>query len=447
MALPQAIVPIFRSFRPLFRSATWDKAETLVVGTLLGHGRRTVTSALRQMGQADDGRFSLYHHVLNRAQWSSLAVSQRLLHRIVRTFCPSNALTLVVDETLERRWGNRITKRGQWRDSLQSSNSRSVSTSGLRWIVCAAVVSLPWTRQRWALPFLSMLTTTPAYSEKQGLRHKSIVQHTAQMVSVVRRWLPDTDITLVGDGAYSAIDLGRHCVDHTVRLIAPLRQDARLFAPPPEPMPKQTGRPRVVGARLPNLDRVVADPKTVWQSVPLVWYGGRIRSMTVASGTALWYRTGHTPLPIRWVLVRDSSDTRPVRAFFSTDTTQLPAAIVSAFIARWTIETTFAETRAHLGVETQRQWSDTAIERTTPALLGLYSLVALCAHALHPDGQLPVHQSAWYPKPSATFSDALATVRQHLWLAEGFQTDALHPDLRLLPQAILKRLFDAACVD
>ena len=411
------------------------------------HAAWTGTSALRQMGKADDTGFSLYHHVLNRAQWSSLAVSQRLLHLIVRTFCGSNSITLVVDETLERRWGKQISTRGHWRDSLQSSHTRSVSTSGLRWIVVAAVVALPWTRQRWALPFLSVLTTTPMYSETHGLRHKTIAQRTAQVVSVARRWLPDTDSTLVGDSAYSVIDLGLHCVDQKLRLIAPLRQDARLFAPPPERVEKQTGRPRVVGERLPNLEAVLTDPQTHWQSVPPVWYGGPMRQMAVATDTALWYHTGHTPLPVRWVLVRDPNDRRQVRAFFSTDTAHLPAAIVSAFISRWTIETTFAETRAHLGVETQRQWSDTAIERTTPALLGLYTLVALCAHALHPDGQLPVQHSAWYAKRSATFSDALATLRRHLWLAEGFQTDAPHPDIRLLPQTTLTRLFDAACAD
>jgi hypothetical protein len=83
-------------------------------------------------------------------------------------------------------------------------------------------------------------------------------------------------------------------------------------------------------------------------------------------------------------------------------------------VSRWNIEVTFEEVRAHLGLETQRQWSTLAIARTTPCLLGLFSLVVLMAHALHPD-QLPTRQAAWYPKAEPTFVDALASVHRHLW--------------------------------
>src|SRR2546425_8782087 len=110
-----------------------------------------------------------------------------------------------------------------------------------------------------------------------------------------------------------------------------------------------------------------------------------------------------------------------------------------------TIEVTYEESRAHLGVDTQRQWSDLAIERSTPCLLGLYSLVVLLAHALHPDGQVPVHQAAWYPKTQATFSDVLATVRRHLWGGLTFQTSASHPDVCLVSRSDLARLLQAAC--
>ena len=113
------------------------------------------------------------------------------------------------------------------------------------------------------------------------------------------------------------------------------------------------------------------------------------------------------------VLVRRHD--QPPRAFFSTCPDDRAADIVSAYIQRWSIETTFEESRAHLGFETQRQWSDVAIERTTPCLLSLYSLVTLLAQDLYLDGRLMVRKSAWYAKQQATFSDALAAVRQHLW--------------------------------
>lgn len=134
---------------------------TLLTGTLLAQGRRTVAAALRASGNSMVGNWSSFHQVLNRARWSPLAVSRQLLLLIVETFVPAGTcVDLVIDETLERRWGSQISKRGHYRDSALSSRERSVSSPGLRWIVLAVVVSLPWTKQRWALPFLCVLATT-----------------------------------------------------------------------------------------------------------------------------------------------------------------------------------------------------------------------------------------------------------------------------------------------
>ena len=109
------------------------------------------------------------------------------------------------------------------------------------------------------------------------------------------------------------------------------------------------------------------------------------------------------------------------------------------------IEVAFEESRAHLGVETQRQFSDLAIERTTPALFGLYSLVCLFANGLYPDGQLELGQTAWYVKSSASFSDLLANVRRALWGNFNFVTSAENEEVSLIPRAILDRLAYAAC--
>jgi hypothetical protein len=405
-----------------------------------------VTAALRQMGQQRNAHFSLFHQVLNRARWSPLEVSRRLLQVLVETFVRAGGtVEIVIDETLERRWGRKISKRGHWRDSLLSSKERSVSTSGLRWVTMALVVSLPWTKRRWTLPFLSLLATTPKVSEALKKRHKTLARIAQQMVMVVRRWLPTVSIKVIGDGAYSVIELGLMCVKQCVSLIAPLRLDARLFAPPPPPKPHQRGRPRVVGKRLPNLSTVLHDSKTEWETLTVTWYGGSQRKLEVATGTALWYSTGTDPLPIRWVLTRDPEGKREPRAYFSTDQAQSAGEIVEDFVKRWNIEVTYEESRAHLGVETQRQWSDLAIERCTPCLLGLYSLVVLLGHVLHPDGKIPLQQAAWYPKTQATFSDVLATVRRHVWGELTFQTSASCPDVCLVPRADLITLVQAAC--
>lgn len=433
-------------FQSLFTAPTWRKVQRLLIGTLLARGRRTVTAALRHTGQQDTPSFSLYHQVFNRARWSALKGSRRLLCVLIQTFeAAGGSLTFVIDETLERRWGRRIHKRGHYRDSLASSRKRCVSTSGLRWIVLTLVVTPPWSDRPWALPVLSVPAPTPQVSERLGRRHKTIAQWARQMIRVMRRWLPNVALTVLGDQAYSVVELGHACRRYGVRLIAPLRLDAVLHEAPPARQPGTRGRPPLKGKRLPTLARRLDDAATPWQPLWVRWYDGGVRWLQVSSGTALWYRSGQPPLPLRWVVVRHPGSQHPPRAFFSTSPSDQAGYIVRCFIKRWSIETTFEESRAHLGFETQRQWSHLAIERMTPCLLGLYSLVTLLADALYLEGRLAVRQSAWYGKEQATFSDALAAVRQHLWEVEYFSTSASDGDRLEIPRLYLHRLMQSAC--
>ena len=185
----------------------------------------------------------------------------------------------------------------------------------------------------------------------------------------------------------------------------------------------QRGRPRVKGARLPGLAQLAADAATAWQALLLPADArGQVRSVDVATGTAVWYSAG-TAVPIRWVLVRPAGEAAgPLTALLSTDLTMEAAAIVTTYAQRWALEVTFAQVRAHLGVETQRQWTDRAIARTTPVLLGLFSLVTLLAARLHARGLLRAQACAWYEKAAPTFSDALAAVRRYLWAETIFDS-------------------------
>lgn len=446
MSLPTPIIQILLHFRPVFTRPTWDKVLILVTGTLLARGRRTVTAALKQMGLHNDEDFTLFHQVLNRANWSCLTLGRLLLQLLVSTFMESGGtVEIVIDETLERRWGHKIAKRGHYRDNLQSSKGQSVSTSGLRWVVMMLVVQVPWTSRAWALPFLSVLATTPKVSKQLGKSHKTVGEIAQQMVMLVRRWLPDMSISLVGDTAYSILELGLCCRKHNVTLIAPLRWDTALYAPAPPRKPGTIGRPRVKGEALPKLNIVLEDPKTEWQSVNIGWYDGSEQSIQVASGTGVWYRIGLSVLPVRWALTRDPEGNREPRAYLCTDQSLSAVEVVSLFIKRWTVEVTFEESRAHMGVETQRQWSDLAIERSTPCLLGLYSLVALFGQALHPDGDIPVQRTAWYHKREATFSDVLAEVRCQLWGNFTYHTSPQDPDVCLVPRSHVDRLAYAVC--
>ncbi len=160
----------------------------------------------------------------------------------------------------------------------------------------------------------------------------------------------------------------------------------------------------------------------------------------VASGTAVWYHSGLPPVAIRWVLLRDPQAQFVPQALLCTDQAISATQIIEWFVLRWQVEVTLHEVRTHLGVETQRQWSDLAILRTTPALLGLFSLVTLFAHTLLDGKPLLVRQAAWYTKTLPTFVDTLAFVRQQLWPVTLFCMSPTKPDMVEIPRAFLDRL-------
>lgn len=222
MALPASIRTVLQRFESAFTRPTWQKLLLLLEGTLLAHTRRTITVALRQMGVGEDPGFSRFHHVLNRARWSALELSQRLLTLIRATFIdPATPLTIVVDEQLERRWGRQIRHRGHYRDSARSSRQQSVSSSGLRWIVVSAVVQPTWAPRAWSLPFLVVPAPALEVSARLGVRHLTITERMQILVRLIRRWVPATPITVVGDGAYSVIDFGHACQRQQITLVAP----------------------------------------------------------------------------------------------------------------------------------------------------------------------------------------------------------------------------------
>ena len=208
-----------------------------------------------------------------------------------------------------------------------------------------------------------------------------------------------------------------------ITTITRLRLDAALYEPAPLRLPGTMGRPRRKGARLPTLAQVLAATSTHWQSVQVPgWYGAGERTIEIASATAVWQHGGLPVVPIRWVLIRDPLNRFAPQALLCTDSARDPAQIVSWFVQRWQLEVTFQEARTHLGLETQRQWSDKAIARTTPCLLALFSIVTLLASRLPAWERRQVAQTAWYRKPQPTFSDALAAVRQAIWREQTFVT-------------------------
>jgi hypothetical protein len=238
-------------------------------------------------------------------------------------------------------------------------------------------------------------------------------------------------IVVVADSGFAALDL-ISAVRRHVCLVTRPRLEASLFEPPPKRHASRKGRPPKKGRRLPKLSQRLENKKTRWARLSMpYWYGDERCILEIATGTAVWYHSGLPPAPIRWVLVRDPTDIRDPQAFLCTDLDATPVAVLGWFVSRWSIETTFQESRLHLGVETQRQWSDLAIARTTP------------------DPKIAagfrLSSAAWYDKRQPSFSDAIAAVRRVFWSAPNFSMSRNPLDTVKIPTALMQRLTEALC--
>jgi DDE superfamily endonuclease len=433
-----------RPFRCHFTAAIWRHVLVLVSGALLAPGRRTVAAALRVMGLGEAAGFAVYHRVLSRGHWCSRALAYRLLLLLVAAFVPDGAVVVGLDDTIERRWGARIAARGIYRDPVRSSHGHFVKASGLRWVCVMLLAPVPWAGCVWGLPFLTVLAPSERYAAGRGIRFKKLTDWGRQALLQVARWLPGRRVVAVADSSFSAIALLRDLAPH-LAVVTRLRLDACLCRPPPPRRPRARGRPPVKGARLPSLAQRLRGSRTPWRRITVEgWYGRTTRRLDIASGTALWYHPGMR-VAIRWVLVRDPTGEKEPQAFLCTDLNAEPADILRWFVRRWRTETTFEEARRHLGMETQRQWSGLAILRTTPALLGLFSLVTLWTSQLAAERGPLVERVRWYPKPLPTFGDALALVRRELWTAQVFAISPADRTAQNVPADLIDRLLLVAC--
>lgn len=418
-------------FRPMFTAPTFLTACALALGGLLAIRERTVSAILRVLDWtgADGCRL---HRFLSSAAWDPLAGSRMLLGLLIAAFAPNGDVVIGVDETIERRWGKKIKARGIYRDAVRSSKGFFVKTSGLRWMCFALLVHVPaMGGKRVALPFMTVLRPSEKADGEAGRIHRATAARAAQVLALAARWLPKRRIILVGDGGFGCQDLfsaarrlsKRRDPGHGVAVVARVRLDARFFDAPVPGSKDSRGRLRIVADRQPTPAERLADPASPWRrgTVPgRKGADGAERIVEVLDGTAVWSSHGHS-IPVRWVIAKlpDAGPKTEPWVVASSDDTMGAAEMLGAYGLRWTIETAFQEVRRHLGVETQRQWTDAAIARTTPLLLALHSLVVLWASELAAasGGAVPLLRT-WSGKTEPTFSDALAAVRRELWMSE-----------------------------
>ena len=287
---PAEIIHLVSTFAVAFTAPTFAKAVILLYGTILAPGRRTVTAALRMMGLADNRHFTNFHRVLNRAEWSPWLLSQLLLGLIVCLCLPAGViLQIIIDETLERRRGSHIRYKGYFYDAVRSTAAKVSTSMGIRWMCMSILVPVPWSQRLWALPFMAIPALSAKTSAKLGKPERTLVDWAVLMIIKVRRWQPDREIIVTGDGSYATLDLIERCqrFSRPIKLVSRLRLDAALYdEPKPQPKGKRGPKPKK-GERQPSLQSRLLDPGTKWQSETVSWYGGVSRRIEYATGTAL----------------------------------------------------------------------------------------------------------------------------------------------------------------
>ena len=419
--LPNTILPVLSIFLPLFSLPSYNNFLLLFYAHILCKGRRTVTELLKRIDLRHVKNFSKYHDFFRKAKWSSLKGAKILFLKLVALV--NGEILVSIDSTVERRKGPKIKGLGIQRDAVRSTKSRKVLVPGLNWLVCAIHIKLPWCNRSWAFPFLSILmnpehplsTSLNKRDLNSSKKHKTMAQWTCQVVMLLRRWLgSNKKISIAVDSAFATYALANKCIDYGVVLISRMRMDARTFEFPSEW--KGQGRKRLVGKRLLTFKAMVEDPRTVWDTIEVVWYGGKRKKMEILTGTCLWYGYGIRPVPIKWILTKEPNNKTTASVLFSTDVEMTVEDVIENFICRWQLEVTFEEARRHLGMETQRQWSDNAIDRITPCILASYSIINLIVlENLKTTGKsIPIQASSWYKKAHVTFSDVLAYLRREI---------------------------------
>lgn len=413
--IPQAVQSLLDGFSNEFSSSVWQRFVSLLTAAIMVRGRRTIWRLLCWSGVRVTGHFSSFHRVFSHRRWSSHALAKRLAWAVVARFVPEGPLELVGDDTVSQHRGENVYGKGCHRDAVRSSHQHLVHRWGHKWVVLALRVRVPGAKRTWALPMLVALYRTPQASHQAGVVHKTPPKLMRGLLAVWMRWFPLRTTVFAGDGGFASHELAGFVSRHQNRLtlVSKFPPQAVLHDRPPQRMPGQSGRPRVVGKRLPSPQDVVASTNKR-RRLTVKWYGGGTRRIEVVSGVGHWYRQGQGLVLVRWVYVRDLTGDHRDEYFFSTEIRMSVKRIVETFVGRWDIEVTFEEMREHLGLKTTRGRCRNTVLRVEPCLFGLYSLIVYWFVHLPKRNRETIHV-AWVGKTSLTFSDALASVRYNAW--------------------------------
>jgi hypothetical protein len=437
-------LPVLGLFVPACNPPTFLRLQLLAVAAVLTTGRRTVANLLRTLGHLAQGAPSSYHRVLSEAHWSGLRLAALLTRFLLSRFGPAGTVTLVGDDTVSGHPGRKVYGKARHRDPVRSSHSYTAWRWGHKWVVLAVLVRFPFAARPWALPVLVALYRSEDDNRRRGRPHKTPAQVMQVLLRLLLRWFPDRSFRFAGDAGYGSHDMADFArrTHGRLHLVSKFHPRANLYEPPPPVTGKKpNGRPRKKGAKLPSPQTAVTTGAARCRH-NVAWYGGSRRDVEVVSGTAHWYKGGVGLVPVLWVFVHDLSGTHRDEYFYSTELTLTPAEVVEHYARRWNIETTFAEMRAYLGLETTRGRCPKTVLRAEPSLFGLYSVVALWYEQL-PPGTQDEPGVDWEGKASVTFSDAITAVRRWLWTDWVFATGGHDNTFAKLPEPLRRTLLYA----
>jgi hypothetical protein len=442
-SIPKKARSVIAGLEAGFTRRTWVRFTFLMFAAILTMGQRTVSNVLRTMGNVVSGHACSYHRVFSRRRWSSWRVAYGLATFILRRWLPQGKVPLVGDDTVDEHRGKHVYGKACHRDAVRSTHSYTAYRWGHKWVVLAILVRFPFSNRPWALPVLVALYRSAEWNRKHKRRHKTPAELMRQLLALLIHWFPQRKFVFAGDGGFGTHPLASFAHHHRkhLTLVSRFYAGANLYAPPPVVHGKKNGRPRKKGAKQPSPAQVVAATKRR-QRLQVAWYGGGRREVAVVSGTAHWYKGGDGLIPVRWVFVHDCTGTHREEYFFTTDVSMTPKQIIETFTGRWSIETTFQEMRAHLGLETTRGRLENTVLRVAPCLFGLYSVVALLYAQLPVSWRSPMALQ-WSGKEHAAFSDAIGAVRRWLWVEWAFVTHGQDAAFTKLPGPLRKILLAA----
>jgi len=350
----------------------------------------------------------------------------------------ATAMVRGADDTVARRSGRKLAAKGGYREAVRSPKQPVSHCCGRKGVAMLRLVPVPWRRRVWAL---SCLTARGWPAEPHGRRrHTPRRAGVRQLRKHGRRGVSDRPLVVVVDGGVAAVALALAWGQPRVAMVARLRGEAARYHPPGPPSAGKRGRNPLQGTRPRNWPGWAARSETPGETREVDWDGGPRQPRWASSRPALWDTPRVPPGALRSVLVGDPAGKRRREVFCCTARDAPPAQLRPWVVLRWSVAVTFAETRAHLGLETQRPWSAHASARTTPVRLALFSRVTGLAWPLRHGGHMPGPVTAGYRQAEPTVADGLAVGRGPRWRARSVVNSPPEAAWRQWPREALERL-------